>query len=44
MKKNGLTFLVILGLIFGFTIRSQATVLDFGDNQTLVPGFYGYLY
>lgn len=44
MKKNGLTFLVILGLIFGFTIRSQATVLDFGDNQTLAPGFYGYLY
>jgi hypothetical protein len=44
MKKNGLTFLLILGLIFGFTIRSQATVLDFGDNQTLAPGFYGYLY
>jgi hypothetical protein len=44
MKKNGLTFLVILGLIFGFTIRSQGTVLDFGDNTANAPGFYGYFY
>jgi hypothetical protein len=44
MKKHGVTFCLAVGLILTLTIQARATVLDFEDNTTLPPGFYGYLY